>query len=265
MLGPYDVLVLAVLAIGWVLGRAKGFAWQVSGIATLVLGFIAATAGSSSLAPFFPDTWPLDLRRFAAWTAIYGGVSVVIYLITLALSKKLKELELDDLDRRFGGTLGAVKSGLALTVVSLVAVAGSERARTFVQRSLSGFALARVGSIARPLLPEKIAAALDRCLERIDPDAALPRPGERPSPAPPTLPSRSVGSPGPRPRTTLAPRLDGGNTPRPPAPSPSPPSEPPEMDDDPPPPRDSGKTIEPEPAPSASEPLDPLAPAPKPH
>src|SRR4051812_24557155 len=103
MLGPYDVLVIAVLAVGWALGRAKGFAWQLSGIATLAVGFLAAAAGSSVVARLFPDAWPLDVRRFAAWTAIYAAVTVAIYLLTLALQKKLKDLQLDDLDRRFGG------------------------------------------------------------------------------------------------------------------------------------------------------------------
>ncbi|MEZ0230975.1 MAG: hypothetical protein ACAI25_20315, partial [Planctomycetota bacterium] len=58
--GPYDLVVVVTLGAGFFHGRAKGLSWQLSGIATLVLGYLAATAGSSLLAPLFPDAWPLD-------------------------------------------------------------------------------------------------------------------------------------------------------------------------------------------------------------
>jgi uncharacterized membrane protein required for colicin V production len=276
MPGPFDVLVLAVLAVGYVLGRAKGFAWQVSGIATLALGFVAATVGSRAVAGFFPDAWPLDARRFAGWTAIYALVSIAIYVVTLGLSKKLKDLQLDDLDRRFGGTLGAVKAGLGLAAVSVVLVAGSEQALGFVQASVSGRLLARVGMLARPLLPDRIGSALERSLQRIDPEATAtgdPAPA-RPAPLPPAPPTTGPApqrpplgaARPPRPRQCLAPRLDESTKPAPrPAPTPAPSTTPDDSmggdDDEAPSKPDSGKTIEPEPEASPSpEPLDPLAP-----
>lgn len=272
MLGPYDVLVIVALALGWFAGRSKGFAWQVSGIATLFLGFVAAAAGAGSVAPFFPDAWPQDLRRYAAWTAIYASVSIAIYVATLALSKKLKQLELDELDRRFGGALGAAKAGLLVAALSLVAVAGSERAREFVQASSSGWLLAQVGTAARPLLPERIGKALDRSLERLDPhpeDAAPTTPATHPTaPALPTTPVRPVG---PRP-TSPPPRVDGGPVGASPRPAPTRPSRPPKpapspdapittdtpaMDDG-----ESGGDDEPDPSPTPArpEPRDPLIP-----
>jgi uncharacterized membrane protein required for colicin V production len=260
MFGPYDVLVLAVLAVGYVAGRSKGFAWQVSGIATLVFGLIAAAAGSRVVARFFPDAWNEDVRRFAAWVAIYAVVEIAIYLVTLALSKKIKEHELDDLDKRWGGTLGAVRWGLGLGAVSIVLVAGSERAQGFVQESLSGPLLARIAIVARPLLPEKIGAALERTIQRIDPNATAPSP----SPVPSRAPVRPSGPSTPppiarRPRTPAS-------TPVPAASPSAPDLDAPATDDDPPPPprkpRDSGKTIEPEPE-ASPEPRDPLAPPPR--
>lgn len=282
MLGPYDLLVLAVLGVGYFMGRAKGLAWQLSGIATLVLGFVAATAGAKMVAPLFPNAWSQDLKRYAAWTAIYASVSIAIYLLTLALSKKLKQLELDELDRRFGGALGAVKAGLLLAALSLVAVAGSERAREFVQDSTSGLLLAHVGSLARPVLPDKIGRALDRSLERLEPNGpsappALPAPANDGSSAPAPVPSRPA-----RPHPSLAPRLNGAGpaSPRPaqparpnrPSPAASPvapePPEAPSMDDPDggddetpsrPPTRRPKDGDEDEP-PSKPEPRDPLAP-----
>src|SRR5207237_5593617 len=93
--GVFDLVVAAALVLGFLLGRARGFAWQVSGIATLALGYLCAAASASLVARAFPETWPLDLRVFAAWSAVYALVTIGVYFVTLKLSKKIRELELE--------------------------------------------------------------------------------------------------------------------------------------------------------------------------
>jgi uncharacterized membrane protein required for colicin V production len=168
--GPYDLVALVVLLAGFVHGRTKGFAWQLSGIATLALGYAAATAGAVVLSPLFPDAWTPDLKRFAAWVVTFAIVSVAVYFVTLRLSKKIKEHELEELDKRFGGALGALKAGLILAAVSLVAIASSERALGLVKESASGQLLARAAFAARPVLPTEIGKAVARVAGRIIPE-----------------------------------------------------------------------------------------------
>jgi uncharacterized membrane protein required for colicin V production len=217
--GPFDLVVVVVLVAGFIHGRSKGLAWQLSGIATLALGYVAAAAGSSVLAPIFPDAWPIDVKRFAAWIAVYALVSVGVYLVTLKLSKKIKEHELEELDRRFGGALGAFKAGLLLAVVSLVTIATSERARALVKESASGVLLARAAYAARPLLPAKIGEAVAKIAGEIAPEP-LPAPAPaRPQPPRPAPPQAA-------PRTTPPARPLAGQHRLQPAPPPPPPPAP---------------------------------------
>jgi uncharacterized membrane protein required for colicin V production len=258
-LGPYDLFVLVALVLGFLHGRSKGLSWQVSGIATLGLGYLGATAGAAVLPPLFPDAWPDDVKKLSAWIATYALVSVAIYVLTLKLSKKLKENELEELDRRFGGALGALKAALLVAVVSLVAITTSERARTLVKQSVSGPVLARVAFAAQPLLPKKIGDAVADVAGQIAPE---PMPDPRPAPvkpAPTTTVAPGPVAPKPVPKpvtpkpTQPARPLPGTNeleSPPPPLPPPPPAPETGDEGDD----MDTPK--------EPKEPQDPLAPPP---
>ncbi len=228
-LGPYDLFVLVALVIGFLHGRSKGLSWQLSGIATLGLGYLGATAGAAVLSPLFPDAWPDDVKRLSAWIATYALVSVAIYVLTLKLSKKLKENELEELDRRFGGALGALKAALLVAVISLVAIATSDRARSLVRQSASGQLLARAAFTARPLLPKKIGDAVADVAGKIAPEpepaaTVLPKPvAPRPvAPKPvaprPTPPGPATGRPLPGTDQLDSPPPPPPVPPRPPAP-----------------------------------------------
>ncbi len=243
--GPYDVLVVGALVAGFIHGRAKGFAWQVSGIATLGLGYVGASAGAAVLFPLFPDAWPVDLKKLAAWIGTYVVVTVGVYLATLRLEEKIKEKKLEELDRRFGGALGATKAALILAVISLAAIATSERAREMVKESGSGPLLARVAFAARPLLPERMGKAVGRVASDIEPPEPEPAP-----PAPPPPPPKPLPVPPPRP---VAPRprpVPVESAPPPPLPEPRPAE-------------DHEDTMPPPDPPEPPEAPDPLAPPPK--
>ncbi|HZV01924.1 MAG TPA: CvpA family protein [Planctomycetota bacterium] len=238
--GPYDVLVVGALVAGFIHGRAKGFAWQVSGIATLGLGYLGASAGAAFLFPLFPDAWPVDLKKLAAWIGTYIVVTVAVYLATLRLEEKIKEKKLEELDRRFGGALGATKAALILAVISLAAIATSERAREMVKESGSGPLLARVAFAARPLLPERMGRAVGRVASDIEPPEPEPAPPPPPPRPLPVAPPRPVPHPRPLPVESAPPPLP-----------------------EPKPPEDHEDTMPPADPPEPPEPPDPLAPPPK--
>jgi uncharacterized membrane protein required for colicin V production len=198
LLGIYDLLTLGVLVLGYAMGRSRGFAWQVSGLITLVVGGLCATVLSRPLAG------PLGgglLGRFAAWVLLYAAVAVCLYVLTLKFKHKLEELEYDELDRRFGGALGATKAVAMFGIVTLVAVSLSPRVEAAVKRSLAGRALRSIVHELRPLWPEKIYEAFGPYLEDPQED---PVPEQEPastsaSTDPPALEPPTVTDPAPPP------------------------------------------------------------------
>lgn len=250
-LGLYDLLTLIVAAVGYGIGRKRGLVWQLSGIATLVVGGVCATILCHPLGPLIHDGL---LGRFAAWIGIYAAVSICLYLISLRLKHRLEEAELDELDERFGGMLGVVKSLIAFGAVTMVAVGISDRIAGAVRRSASGKALYVLAHELKPYLPEQIDRALQGEGEVVDAKAEPSQPSQ---PSPATSPATS---PAP-----IRPAV------RPPSPSPEPQPQAPAQPDPPslePVPdltlQDPEPAPDPEPQPDPFDPhqgpTDPLAP-----
>lgn len=191
---PVDLVTLAVGAAGYMLGHGKGLAWQVSGLLTLLGGGACATVLSRPLAPVFSTG---VAGRFVAWIVVYAVVAVCLYLLTLRFRHRLKEMELDELDRRFGGMLGAAKALAVFALLALVAVPLSPPIARVVKPSLTGLALRGVVHELRGLLPEKIHEGFGPWLDAVDPapagtpaQAATPPSRPAPPPAPPPPPVR---------------------------------------------------------------------------
>lgn len=250
VVGVFDVVTLAVGAVGYALGRSRGLAWQASGLLTLVGGGLCATVLSRPLGRQFADG---VAGRFAAWVIVYAVVAVCLYVLTLKFKNKIKELEYDELDKRFGGMLGVVKALAVFALVTIVAAAVAPRIAEKVKASVAGQALRALVHELRPALPDQIHDAFGPWLDAVDaPPPAAPSTTRWPDAEPPVAPDRVVSAPPPvAPAAPTAP-----TTPRPPAPSTV------AVDDDlrpaPPPPR---PVIDPpDPFDTSRDPPDPLAP-----
>ncbi len=206
--GIYDLFTVAVGVAGYLIGRHRGLVWQVSGIVTLLLGGLCATVLSRPLGGVFAEGL---LGRFVAWVVVYAVVAICLYVLSLRLKHRIEEMEFDELDRRFGGALGAFKGLLAFGVVTLVALGLSSSVKAAVEGSASGRALRAVVHELRPLVPERVY------------DALGPWADDEPEPAPqPVLPALPAPDPGPAAagasgRRTPSPRSE---TPRPETPRP---------------------------------------------
>lgn len=271
--GLVDLLALAVAGVGYVMGRSKGFAWQLSGLLTLLGGGACATVLSQPLAAACGGG---VLGRFAAWVAIYAVVAICLYIVTLRFRHRLKEMELDELDRRFGGLLGAIKALAVFALLLLVAVALNRSLATAVKGSVFGQSLRAVVHELRPLLPEQIHEGFGPWFDAVDPalggsaSAPAPAPHALP-PAPPSVapaPAPAETAPTPAPPAPRAPATASASVPRP-APEAAPPRLPAVRPPLPLPPADDGLESDPgepplEPAPdpfdTRHDPVDPLAP-----
>jgi len=206
--GLFDVVVIGVALVGYALGRARGLAWQISGLLTLLLGGVSATVLCRPVGALFSDG---ILGRFVGWIAVYLVVATALYVLTLSFREKLKEIEFDELDKRFGGVLGAVKALAVLAVITVIAVPLSPRVAKAVKPTLSGRVLGKVVVETRALFPERIPDTF----AATDAPSESTAKAEPPSPSPqrrPTQPS-AHGQRGPS-----QPPANGQPTARPPAP-----------------------------------------------
>lgn len=251
-IAAFDLVVAALLCVAWFLGRRRGFAELAADIATIVLGGIGATVLSAPLAPLFGVVPPAD--RLLAWLAVYAAIALAISLAARSARKKLKEADLEDLDRRFGGILGVVEAAIGLAVMALVVAPWSMSLGAAIRASHAGGALATLARAVRPHLPERFATVFGPGIDALAPPPVTPTPITpitTPRPLPPSPahahpPARPAATPTP---TTPETRAD----PPPPREPPPPPPEPPR---EPPPPRERADLDHDDPP----EPKDPLAP-----
>ncbi len=255
-LGIFDLVTVAVGTIGYLIGRSRGLVWQLSGIATLVVGGLSATVLARPLGAKL-GAGPL-LGPFAAWVIVYAVVAVCLYVLSLRLKHRIEELEFDELDKRFGGALGAFKGLAVFAVVTLIAVALSARVEAAVKGSASGQALRAIVHELRPLLPERVHEAFGPYLDPVTDPEPAPQPTAPAEPAPPAPkpdpgPARPVASgaagaatpPAPQPVNEPLPPLEYPEVPLPAGPTPAAPAEPDDPFD------------------TSNDPPDPLAPPPR--
>jgi hypothetical protein len=256
--GAFDVVTLAVGAVGYQLGRSRGLLWQASGLLTLAGGGLCATVLSRPLGAMFGAG---VLGRFVAWLVVYAAVAICLYVLTLKFRQRIRELEYDELDRRFGGLAGVLKGLAVFGLVVVIAAALSPRIAGAVKASVSGQALRALVHELRPLLPEKVHDGFGPWLDAVDgpPPPAQPAPTRWPDAEPPPgAPPAPASAP-----TTAAPPAPAA-APVPSAPTPVERHEPP-LDDGtlaaPPPPRPrTTAPAAPDPFDPANAPADPLAP-----
>lgn len=286
VVGVYDLLTLGIGFAGYALGRSRGLAWQASGLVTLVGGGLCATALATPLGPAFAEG---VAGRFAAWIVVYVAVATCLYVITLRFKHKLKELEYDELDKRFGGLFGALKGLLVFAVITLVSAGLSQRIAGAVKRSACGQALRALVHEVRPALPEQVHDAFGPWLDPMDggpgaptppaprwptderspgpgPTGARPTPTEAPQPRPQPTPTQPVA-----PAQPVTPTPPVAGPPAPPATRPAPaPARPPrpvepDWSEDPDadveaPSRPTRSNEAPDPFDTSKDALDPLAP-----
>lgn len=168
-MGIFDVFVLMVAGIGYAIGRRRGLVWQVSGIVSLGLGALCATALAR---PLGREIGGGSLGQLAGWVGVYAAVAACFYALTLRMKHRIDELEWGELDRRFGGLLGAFKGSLAFTIVTIVAVSLSGSVEGAVKRSASGKVLRDVVHAARIVLPDRAHEAFGPYLDRVAPERA---------------------------------------------------------------------------------------------
>lgn len=127
-LGWVDITALSVIAVFFVLGLFKGFVWQVSRVAILLVAYFVAGHYGSLLGEkvaqllYNPPirTEQSDLSVYLAYVAIFLAVLILLSLLALLLQKLVKKADMTFFDRLGGGVIGIV-TGAAVVLFLLLA------------------------------------------------------------------------------------------------------------------------------------------------
>lgn len=160
------LLAVAIVLTGLVFGVWKGFAWQLAGIVSLVLGFIVAVPVSTTVAPLFGAKAPLN--RFVAIAVLYGATSLGTYLVAWLYRKVLERWQLKEWDRHLGGVFGALKGWLIVLVLTFFAVTLSSQAREAVLRTHVGKYAAVTIDAIHVVFPKEVHQLLHPYIHSLD-------------------------------------------------------------------------------------------------
>jgi membrane protein required for colicin V production len=118
-----DSTILALLALGALVGAWTGFLWQVARILSLSLSLYAAILANDSVAKLFQDTFlkGVDDRipHAVAYVAVFIVVYIILHQLVWVLDRVIRAVRLEPIDRLLGALVGACKIGLVLAAVCL--------------------------------------------------------------------------------------------------------------------------------------------------
>jgi membrane protein required for colicin V production len=180
MIQPYDIVMLAVLAMAVLVGVWKGMAWQVASLCSVFLSGAVAIHSSPAVAPWFGQQEPWN--RFIAMAVLYVVTALAIWILFRLVSGLIDRVKLKEFDRQLGAIFGLAKGVLYCVVITFFAVTLWEPARQAVLESQSGKLIARGISYANPILPADIRAYLGKYIDEFD--AKLHAPPEEPPKTP---------------------------------------------------------------------------------
>lgn len=163
----YDIIMLTLLGVATLYGALKGLAWQIASLASLVLSYLAAYKFRGELAAKIDATPPWNV--FLAMLMLYAATSMVIWLLSNAVSATIDRWKFRDFDRQLGALAGFVKGVLFCVVVTLFVVTLlGETARQSVVRSKSGAYIARLLHDTDSVMPPEIKAVLAPHIARLN-------------------------------------------------------------------------------------------------
>lgn len=163
---PYDFVMLVILLGATLFGAAKGMAWQVASLASMLLSGTIAVRFYDQAAPYFGSTRPWN--QFAAMLALYIGANMGIWLLFRIVAGMIDRVRLKEFDRQVGAVFGALKGVVLCVIITFFAVTLSTVSRDTVLRSRSGVYIAQIIDRAQEVLPEDVHDMIGPYLDRLD-------------------------------------------------------------------------------------------------
>ena len=163
---PYDIFMLVVLVGTTVFGAWKGMAWQLASFASVVVSGGVAVHASPVVAPMIRAQAPWN--RFLAMLILFMATSLVIWIAFRFVAKLIDRIKLKEFDRQMGALFGLFKGVAFCLILTFFAVTLSERSRSAVLDSKSGFYTAKLIKHAGPVLPEEVKSVIGQYIDELE-------------------------------------------------------------------------------------------------
>lgn len=155
----YGVLAVMVVSVAW--GIWRGLVREVISVAGWVIAFLAANMVAGPLGDALPASIPsAELRVLLAFIGVFIVTLAVTTLAGVFLSKLVKSIGLEGLDRALGSLFGIVRGLLIAVVFALLAGLTGLPREPLWRDSVVGPPLARMVQALKPWLPRSLAARL---------------------------------------------------------------------------------------------------------
>lgn len=151
-----DLLVLGVMAISAIAGLMRGLVREVFSLGAWVLAFLFAKFLAPFVAPMVPGVESESLRHFAAIGLVFVIILVVASLSGAVLAGMVKWVGLGFYDRFMGLVFGALRGGVIILLLTLLAGLTALPQTRFWQDALIHEPLESGARMAMPWLPSSL-------------------------------------------------------------------------------------------------------------
>lgn len=164
----YDILMLIILVVAVVFGAAKGMAWQIASIASLVVSYFVAVQFNEQVAGFIKVEPPFN--KLAAMLLLYLGTSLAIWIGFGFVRSYIEKMSLKEFDRHAGAILGAITGVLLCVSLTLFAATllDDDQGRQYVTRSKSGAYITRGINEFESAFPPAVHEVLEPYIKRLN-------------------------------------------------------------------------------------------------
>ena len=117
----FDYLVLLILICSIVISTMRGLVKEILSLASWVIALVVANSYGAELAVLLPTALPGSATRLiVAFIALFVGVRLLMWLLTMAIDSVIKASGLTVADRGLGGLFGLARGLVIILAVVLV-------------------------------------------------------------------------------------------------------------------------------------------------
>lgn len=155
-----DLFALGVFAISLVLGLVRGLSREALSLLAWLAAFWSAKTFAPLVAPWIPGLDAPALAHAAALVLVFVAVFIAASLLSAAVSGILRVAGLGAYDSILGGLFGALRGGLILLLLTLLAgLTALPKTQAWRDSLFHGY-LEQAAAKTKPWLPRELAALI---------------------------------------------------------------------------------------------------------